>query len=445
MVKRGVPILCALIACLQYAAACQQQEEHKQEVARARGLLHLLVDEKYDAFIAECNERVQAALPVEKLKEIWTATCGMFGGFVEETGTSATAVGKSLAVSMECEFKSGRLKAVVTLDENGKVAGFRLLPSTSPVAYEPPPYVDTSKFHETEVTVSVGDFALPGTLTIPNGDGPFPGVVLVHGSGSLAGDRDETVFSNTKPFKDLAWGLGTRGVAVLRYEKRTYKYPNMAPATITIETETVDDALAAARLLLARAEIDRQRVFVAGHSQGAMAAPYIASQEPRIAGLVMLAAPARSFFEIGVEEAIRLALQDGIVTEAELTQIEQAREIVQAWREGTWKPDEDTPAAPLSYWVSTYRLVPVLTAKSLHIPILIVQGGRDIQVLPETDYLIWKRALAAHKNATLKYFDRMDHLFHPGDGPSSLDQYKEKGYVDVALVECLAEWIQSAR
>jgi dienelactone hydrolase len=444
MVKRSLSIACVLVACSQYLAGWQGQEERKQDVARARALLHLLVDEKYDAFIAECNEKVKEGLPAEKLKEIWTATIGMFGGFVEETKVAPTPAGKLLTVDLDCRFKSGNLKIVITLDQDGEVAGLRLLPSTAAVAYEPPPYVDTSQFHETDVTVAAGESSLPGTLTIPNGDGPFPAVVLVHGSGSLAGDRDETVF-NTKPFKDLAWGLGTRGVAVLRYEKRTYKDPNVDLARLTVETETVDDALAAARLLLARAEIDPKRVFVAGHSQGAMASPYIASKEPRIAGLVMLAAPARPLFEVGVEQAIRLALQDGMVDEAELTHIEHARETAQAWREGTWKPDEDTPAAPASYWASHYRLAPVLTAKSLHIPIVIVQGGRDFQVLPETDYLMWKRTLAAHKNVTFKYFDRMDHLFHAGDGPSSLDQYQEKGYVDGAVVAFLAEWIQSVR
>ena len=63
--------------------------------------------------------------------------------------------------------------------------------------------------------------AVPGTVAVPHGAGPWPGVVLVAGSGSL--DRDETIGRN-KPFKDIAWGLASRGVAVLRFDKVTYTH-----------------------------------------------------------------------------------------------------------------------------------------------------------------------------------------------------------------------------
>lgn len=97
-------------------------------------------------------------------------------------------------------------------------------------APSPPPYADRATFAEQEVVVGSGEWALPGTLSLPNGAGPFPAVVLVHGSGPA--DRDETVGPN-KPFRDLAWGLASRGVAVLRYDKRTrvhgHKFASSVP------------------------------------------------------------------------------------------------------------------------------------------------------------------------------------------------------------------------
>ena len=88
---------------------------------------------------------------------------------------------------------------------------------------------------------------LPGVLTLPEGKGPFPAVVLVGGSG--AHDRDETIGPN-KPFRDLAVGLARHGIASLRYDKRTYAYGvQMAGKAITVDDEVTDDALTASHVL----------------------------------------------------------------------------------------------------------------------------------------------------------------------------------------------------
>ena len=134
--------------------------------------------------------------------------------------------------------------------------------------YRPPDYVARASFSEQQVTVGAdSEWALPATLTLPAGKGPFPAVVLVHGSGP--NDRDETQGPN-KPFQDLAWGLGSQGIAVLRYDKRTLVYRGKLGAlpNITVKEETVDDALAAVALLRQTPGIDPKRIFVLGHSLG---------------------------------------------------------------------------------------------------------------------------------------------------------------------------------
>ena len=146
-------------------------------------------------------------------------------------------------------------------------------------------------------------YPLKGLLTLPEGQGPFPAVMLVHGSGSS--NMDEKVGKLT-PFKDIAQGLAQRGVACIRYDKRSYahglkmvldkKHP------ITVREETIDDALLAARLLRSDRRIDPERVFLAGHSMGAMLAPRIECQGGDFRGLILLAGSPRRLEEILLEQ-----------------------------------------------------------------------------------------------------------------------------------------------
>ena len=122
-------------------------------------------------------------------------------------------------------------------------------------------------FKEEDVHVGTGEWKLPGTLTVPKTSPKkrVPGLVLVHGSGP--NDRDETVGPN-RPFKDLAWGLASRGIAVLRYDKRTKVHRSKikrVEKTFTVWQETVDDALIAAAKLRRDPRIDPRRVVVLGH------------------------------------------------------------------------------------------------------------------------------------------------------------------------------------
>ena len=156
--------------------------------------------------------------------------------------------------SVVVAFERGKLMATVSVrPQTDEIAGlyFKPLP-TEPAASSPatsPPYADAAKFHSEAVTVGEDPWKLRGTLTIPNGSGPFPAVVLLAGSGPQ--DRDETIGPN-HVFKDLAEGLSTRGIVVLRYDKRTYAYKTLDPQTTTVKEEVIDDGVAAVKLLRAR-------------------------------------------------------------------------------------------------------------------------------------------------------------------------------------------------
>jgi len=109
-----------------------------------------------------------------------------------------------------------------------------------------------------------------------------PVAILVHGSGP--GDRDESVGAN-RPLRDLAVGLASHGIAVLRYEKRTKVYPEdfLAVKAPTVNDETIDDVDRAVDLLRSWTEVDAGRIIVVGHSLGATVAPRIAARNAFVA------------------------------------------------------------------------------------------------------------------------------------------------------------------
>src|SRR5262249_18016279 len=118
------------------------------------------------------------------------------------------------------KFEHGSLEATIAVDPGTQaVGGFLLKPAPSTKRVPPAPYVDRTKFQSVDVSIGSAPFVLGGTLTIPVSLDRSPGVVLVHGSGPQ--DRDETVGAN-KVFQDLAEGLASHGIEVLRYDKRTF-------------------------------------------------------------------------------------------------------------------------------------------------------------------------------------------------------------------------------
>lgn len=289
-----------------------------------------------------------------------------------------------------------------------------------------------------------GEDGLPATLTLPRGAGPFPAVVLVHGSG--AHDRDETIGANA-PFRDIAHGLAERGIAALRYEKRTRRHPELlSDALLTIDRETTHDALlAVARLRQVRA-IHPGRIFVLGHSQGGMLAPRIAARAPDVAGVILLAAPARPLLDLLVEQHRRIGLlDDGTINDAEQVVLQRLVEGVRAIRAGHEPPASRLPMGlPARYWRSVDAVDPVAEAATIPQPMLLLQGGRDQQVV-SADWLRWRRAFADTPRVTFAHYETLNHLGIAERGPASMRSYQVPGRVSADLLDDVALWIDLLR
>ena len=414
-------------------------------IPKARAVVNEIVSGQFDKVEARYNDRMKAALPPGKLGETWKQLLGQTGGFKNITADSAQAIQTFQVATLVCEFERTTLDAVISFDADGTLAGIRFRPHKDTTPWAAPAYAKPGTFHEDPVTVKFGHWELPGTLTTPLGDGPFPLVVLVQGSGPH--DEDESIGPN-KPFKDLAWGLATHGIAVLRYMKRTARYGLKSVdegASFTVDDEIVNDARAAVELAAKQPKIDPKRIYVLGHSEGGYIAPRIAEGESQLAGIILLAGSARPLQQLIIEQIHYLATFPGVPPEMAQKQIAAAeqteKEIESPDLKKTDKINFLGAEIPASYFLDLRGYDPPAVAAKLKIRILVLQGARDYQVTNE-DFELWKKGLAGHSNVTFKLYPDLNHLFQTGEGKSKPAEYDKAGHVSAETVTDIADWIK---
>jgi dienelactone hydrolase len=416
-----------------------------QEVSpadRARQIVEWLLAGEYEQIHAALAGEAKIRLTLDTLRnQVGTAVKQL--GKPESIGQPELRKSGNFDVAVvPVKFASMGINVVVTMDAQGKVRGLFLRPQDAAAAWQRPSYSNPESFVEREVTVGSDEWKLPGTLTLPKGAGPWPGVVLVHGSGPL--DRDETVGAH-KPFRDLAEGLASRGIAVLRYEKRTRQYaPRIAAMQdFTVQQETVEDAVRAAELLRSLPEIDSKRIFILGHSLGGYLMPRILARAPWVAGVIVMAGNTRPLATLIVEQAEYLASLDPS-NEAARQQAEKLKEAAQQIRaveEG--KSDaRSVMGMPASYIRDLKGYDPAAEMRKLKVPALFLQGERDYQVRM-ADFERWKQTLQGRTDVSFKSYPKLNHLFTAGEGKSTPAEYQKPGHVDQQVIEDIAAWIRS--
>ena len=399
--------------------------------ATARKALDAVLAGKYADFTVLGTEDVKKDLNEAALTKIG-AQLKTFGAVEKVDNPQVSKIGPNTAFVFPVKFAQQSINVRMMINKDGQVSQFIILQGEVP--WQRPAYSKLDTFTERQVTLGEGDWKLPGTITMPNGAGPFPAIVLVHGSGP--NDRDETV-GGAKVFKDLAEGLASRGIAVLRYEKRTKLYgPKVAAMNMfTLHDETVEDALKGVALMRTQQGVDPKRVFVLGHSLGGYAAPRIGQEDPQIAGFILMAANARHLEDLVVEQVQTLGGTNKALENAKAIQSK-----VKSLEPG----DEASPAvlgAPPTYWLDLKDYDPVADAAKLTMPMLILQGERDYQVTLK-DYELWKTGLARKQGVVMKSYPALNHLFVAGEGKSSNTEYLKPGHVAPEVIEDIAAFVK---
>jgi uncharacterized protein len=389
------------------------------------------------------NETLKKMTSVEQVSQIWQSILDSYGSFDRIIRNRTTVESRFTMVYVTCNYsKLGYLDTRFVFDADNLVAGFQFVPTDVSDLYTPPVYANQSLFTEMNVTIGEEPWQLPGTLTIPTtGAGLYPAVVLVQGSGP--NDRDETIGPN-KPFKDIAWGLASQGIVVLRYEKRTKQYADVLVTmlkNLTVQDETITDAIAAVSYLQSYPGINTSRIYLLGHSLGGYLAPRIASQDSAIAGLIMLAAPARHLEDLILAQVIYLASLDGNITIQEQANIDFIESQVEKIKTLNITSGEMVVGASYAYWADLASYEPIITAESLSVPMLILQGKRDYQVSFVDDFAQWQNAFIDRENVELKTYEDLNHLFIPGTGVPTNTEYNIPGHVDVQVINDIEDWI----
>ena len=439
---RSIAVFVVLVVSMAGLFAQQPEQGKDGGVAAGKSFAQWMFNGEFGKGLAMFDSTMKAAMPEAKLKETWDAVSTQVGALksIPAVKTQKYRSYDIVLVTCQCERKTFDTKVV--FDQTGRIAGLFFVESTPD--YKSPLYVGNGKFKDEEVIVGSGEWALHGTMSVPVGPGPFPAIVLVHGSGP--NDRDETIGPN-KPFRDLAWGLASKGVAVLRYEKRTREHASQLVAqisTMTVKEESIDDALAAVALLRQTKTIDSKRIFVLGHSLGGTLVPRIGKLDVGIAGFVILAGTTRPLEDVMLEQVTYIYGLKGSLTDEDKKKLEEFRkqvDKVKGLKSSDAQSKETILSAPPSYWLDLRGYDPPAVARTLTHPMLVLQGERDYQVTMK-DFERWKAALEGRKNVEFKSFPKLNHLFIEGEGKSTPSEYEKVGHVAAYVVENIAAWIK---
>lgn len=312
-----------------------------------------------------------------------------------------------------------------------------------------PAYLDQRLVDEYPVSIGDPSAPLPGVFTIPTsaGDGAIPVVVLVPGSGPQ--DRDVMIGPN-RPFRDLAWGLAARGIATIRYDKRTLAYPASVslPAdedSPYFRVEYIDDALSALAVA-GEAPGNGGPIFLLGHSAGGTLAPAIAEEAAARgappAGVIMVAAAERRLAQVSLDQNRQLLNQDPDNSQLRDAVLQAVAVFESILEHAIPEEEEIQPGLPVAYYYASDRYRPLEAIARLDTPILIAQGEVDFQVTVADDFDAFHSALGERPDTAFRLFPGVNHLLIRTDDPTaSVAQYQEPGFVEEEVIAAIADWV----
>ncbi|HEX7367399.1 MAG TPA: alpha/beta fold hydrolase [Pelobium sp.] len=430
-----------LVLLLLSLTAAVKAQAIFQNINLAENFFAQLDSGNYSKAYAFFDTSVQEKIKVENLKTLWTQMEAKIGKFKAVDGVQNKIKDDYQIVTLNLQFATDNQPFQLSFNKENKIAGIFLVPKQLENAYKLPNYADTTAYTQKLVTIKSGEFDLPAMLTLPKDSLNCPVVVLVHGSGPS--DMNESIGPN-RPFEDIAVGLASKGIASLRYVKRTLIFPSAFKGAFTVKEEVLDDASAAINFLKTVPQVNQQKIYVLGHSLGGMLAPRIAVLNPTIKGLILAAAPARKLQDLAIEQNNYFNnLQTDSLKKANAAALAANIKLLndtKLFDAKTPQQDSVVLGLPVSYWADLNSMDQLALAKKLSQRIFLIQGGQDFQVSTQ-DFALWQKALKGKSNADTKLYPMLNHLFVFVSSKGDNNQYAKPGNIDQTVIEDLASWI----
>lgn len=444
MVTKKLKWLAILAIVLTMILGCSKKTPRTSLEDQVHNITLLLVEGNFQQVYQDYfSKNLKKSMELTDLIQLWEQQTETSGEYIDIDKLHLSERDGSYKVAeIEVAYTDATIHVRMTFNQTNKLAGLHI--SSDNILIYPDELV------EEEVIIGEGTpNELEGILTLPKEyQGKLPAVVLVHGSGPS--DKDESVYAY-KPFQDLAWGLAEQGIAVLRYDKRTFVYRDRMSVDemrkFTVYEETIEDAILAGELLMEDHHIDSDKIYVIGHSLGGMLAPRIVIETDVFAGFVSLAGSPRPLWEIIYDQNITAL--ESILNDKERKrqqqmiekQYEKAQQIEQMTIEETL--DETVFGISAYYFKEMDQYDPEKLALGLDIPILMLQGEDDFQVDIEKDFGRWLEVLQGKENVKFISYPGLNHFFIRYDGPNkgTINEYNMPGSVEPNVINDIADWI----
>ncbi|NNE47318.1 MAG: alpha/beta fold hydrolase [Rhodothermales bacterium] len=397
-------------------------------------------------------------------------------GEISGSGSSITIQLPAVAGTYEGTIETDRSAIEGTWSQGGGTLPLRLEPADDesirlpdrPQQPRPPyPYIE----EEVGFDNTHADIRLAGTLTIPEGDGPFPAAILISGSGPQ--NRDEALLGH-RPFHVLADYMTRKGIAVLRYDDRGIAESTGDFATAT-SVDFAEDASAAVDFLKGRSEIDSERIGLVGHSEGGLIAPVVAADRDDLGYIVLMAGPGVTGEEILYEQGAVILRAGGAdeerIASNRATQeamfeiamsdapLDEVREKLRAFlvqtvegmdeqertasglSEAMIEPQVQQVASPWMRFFLSYDPRPTL--EKVTCPTLVINGEKDLQVPPYQNLPEIERALTKGGNTNFRIVEMegLNHLFQTSETGAPSEYAAIEETFSPKAMQVIADWI----
>ncbi|TVX77597.1 DUF3887 domain-containing protein [Peribacillus simplex] len=415
-----------------------QSFDEKTLKKRSAAYIEQFQKHEFDRLYENVTDEMASKLPKEKFASKWNDLLTQLGPSLGIESESFKLKDKNGRLSIITVHRKYNLQTTFVYTKDGKVADIQS--QLQPLIVKPQ---QSDKWEESPIKVGYNEKKLNGLLTLPKGIEKPPVAILIQGSGP--NNMDSIIGTGlNRPFADIAHGLADRGIATIRYDKRSYTYPD---DVTDVEAEYLYDAKEAVRLAKKDKRIDSNRIYLIGHSQGGVMGPKIAQDNPEIKGFVSMAGTLRHLEDaILSQTTMRLEQDTTLSNEQKKAELAKTKAEVQKIKKLSSSDKSGVlQGYPTSYWKSLNAIDQVSIAKNLTIPMFIIQGTNDFHLSTQLDYKLWQETLANKNNVSFKLYPGLSHLFMPGGAADKFDGsiYNKPAHVDSQVIEDVSEWINA--